>query len=199
MCSKFRFVPDVTLAERLVRDGLLGKVVLYENVFCSRVPMAGRWNADPALSGGGVLIDNGAHAADLAKIFVGRVERLSAHFGPRVQDLPVEDTVRVVFEAESGCVGTIDLSWSIHRNLDWYVALHGSKGTLRLGWKESAYVLLGGDWTPFGSGYDKKEALRAQLAEFAKVVRGLAEPRPSAEDALDSVRLIDAAYHQRGS
>jgi len=195
MASKFRYVADVQAASKLVAEGFLGDVVLYQNVFCSRVPMAGRWNSDPAVSGGGVLIDNGAHAADLAQLLVGKIARVMARFAPRVQAVPVEDTVRVLFEAESGCLGTIDLSWSIHREVDWYATVEGAKGTLRLGWRESAFKLAGAtEWTKFGSGYSKRAALTANLLEFAKVVRGAAAPRPSREESLESVLVIDACY-----
>lgn len=195
MASKFRHVADVRKARELVQAGALGAPVLYQNVFCSRVAMRGRWNADPAIAGGGVLIDNGAHAVDLARLLVGRIDQVAARFAPKVQDVSVEDTVRILFTAENGCLGSIDLSWSVHRELDWYATLEGARGTLRLGWRESALKLEGAkEWSRIGSGYDKRAALAANLAEFARVVRGEAIPAPSPDECLDSVLVIDACY-----
>jgi predicted dehydrogenase len=195
MASKFRYVPDVVRAQELLAQGVLGELVLLENSFCARVPMAGRWNAEPGISGGGVLIDHGAHSADLVRCFLGPIVRVFAHPCRRVQPLAVEDTVRCLFESVRGALAAVDLSWSLAKELDHYLLLHGSNGTLQLGWRGSRWRAAGdAAWTGFGTGYDKRAAFAAQLANFAGTVRGSEPARITPEDALESVRVIDAAY-----
>jgi predicted dehydrogenase len=195
MASKFRYVPDVVRAREILHEGALGEVLLFENVFCSRVAMAGRWNADPRLAGGGVLIDNGSHSVDLARYLIGPIARVQAQFGKPVQALQVEDTVRMLLQFEAGAMGSVDLSWSLHKELDSYVQIYGAKGTLELGWRRSRWKR--GDaanWHDFGLGYDKREAFKHQLENFAAAIDGGDVPRISAEDALQSVLVIEAAY-----
>jgi predicted dehydrogenase len=195
MASKFRYVADVAEGRRRVEAGLIGEVILFENVFCSHVDMAHRWNSRRKISGGGVLIDNGCHSVDVARFLMGPIDRVQAQFGKQVQPLEVEDTARLLFIAKSGAMGSVDLSWSLEKNVTSYVRLYGSKGTLEIGWRSSRYRL--GDrekWTAFGNGYDKLAAFRSQLRNFARTILGLEAPLITTEDALQSVLVVDAAY-----
>lgn len=194
MGSKFRFTPDVAAAHALLAEGVCGDVVLYENVFCSHVDMTRRWNAVPAHSGGGVLIDNGCHSVDLARFLLGPIASVQATFGRRVQPIPVEDTARLAFVAAGGALGAIDLSWSVHKETDHYVRVHGTRGVLEVGWRGSRCKPAGGGWRAFGHGYDKIQAFAAQLQNFAGVVRGDEAPVIGDADALASVVVIDTAY-----
>ncbi len=195
MASKFRYAADVVAAKALVTAGTVGEVILFENAFTGRVDMSRRWNSDPAVSGGGVLIDNGTHSVDLTRYFLGPLSEVHAVEGKRVQGLPVEDTARLFVRSAAGVMGSVDLSWSIDKQLDWYVTIHGSAGTVRVGWKESRYKRAGdADWTVFGRGYDKVASFAAQLANFAGAIRGTEELVITADDAVASVDVIDAAY-----
>lgn len=196
--SKFRYTADVLAARKLLDQGYCGEVVLYENVFCSHVAMAQRWHADPARSGGGVLIDNGCHSVDLARYLLGPIARIQAMFGRQAQDLAVEDTARLLFETDSGALGSIDLSWSVHKETPAYVRLHGTRGTIEIGWRESRCKRVDEPgWTVFGNGYDKVAAFAAQLRNFAGVILGGEAPVIDAADAMASVQVIDAAYRSQ--
>src|SRR2546426_12267790 len=156
MGSKFRYVDDVIRAKSIVTSGILGEIILFENAFTARVDMSSRWNSDPAVSGGGVLIDNGTHSVDLMRYFLGPLADVQAVEGKRVQRLPVEDTVRIYVRSAGGVLGSIDLSWSINKEQDAYLTIHGSGGTLLVGWKESKYRRHSdAAWAVFGKGHAK--------------------------------------------
>jgi predicted dehydrogenase len=195
MASKFRYVDDVVRAKSIVASGVLGELTLFENAFTSRVDMSRRWNSDPKVSGGGVLIDNGTHSVDLMRYFVGPLAELQVWEGCRSQGLPVEETVKVFVRSAGNVMGTIDLSWTINKELDRYFNIYGSQGTVCVGWKESKYRPASSrDWVVFGKGYDKLQALSAQLRNFCGVVRKREAPLTTPEDALASVEVIEAAY-----
>jgi predicted dehydrogenase len=195
MASKFRYVDDVIRAKSLIASGVLGEIVLFENAFTSRVDMSRRWNADPAVAGGGVLIDNGTHSVDIVRYFLGPIEAVSAVEGKRIQGLAVEDTVRLFVRTTSGVLGSIDLSWSLNKDLESYIDIYGSNGTIRVGWKESKYRPLSSqDWIVFGKGYDKVQAFRRQVENFCRAVRGEERLLIGPDDALASVQVIEAAY-----
>jgi predicted dehydrogenase len=195
MASKFRYASDVRKAREIVMDGHIGDLVFVENAFTSHVDMRNRWNSDAAISGGGVLIDNGTHSVDILRYFLGNLRDVQIVEGRRMQGLPVEDTVRLFVHNDQGVMGAADLSWSIDKALETFVRLYGSDGTILVGWKESSYRRRGqSEWRSFGNGYDKIQAFRDQLENFCDAIKGVARLVITPRDALASVEVIQAAY-----
>ena len=195
MASKFRYVEDVSAAKSLITSGVIGEVVLFENVFAGRVDMTQRWNSNPEISGGGVLIDNGTHSLDITRYFLGDLVDVQAIEGHRIQKLQVEDTVKLFARNQSNALASIDLSWSVSKEQPYYLAIYGSGGTLLVGWKESKYQRSKDkEWTVFGNGYDKVAAFVSQLNNFAGAIRGREPLVVTPDDALASVAVIEAAY-----
>ncbi len=195
MGSKFRFVEDVQEARRIIESGKLGDIVLFENTFAGFCDMSQRWNSNPEISGGGVLIDNGTHSIDIMRFLLGSVTELQDVEGRRIQNLPVEDPARLFVRNEAGAMGSIDLSWSMNKVQPHFISIYGSKGTLLVGWKESKYQVAGdSEWTVFGNGYDKVGAFSNQLKNFAAAINGEEELIINATDALASVMTMETAY-----
>ena len=196
MASKFRYVDDVIRARALIATGMLGDIQLMENVFASPVKMVGRWNADPKVSGGGVLVDNGTHSVDIVRYLLGPIVEVDTiivdSFDP---GLAVDDNVQMFATTESGAKVRIDLSWTFDKQLANYISLYGTHGVAHIGWKESRYKLAGAnDWVVFGQGYDKFAAFRANVENFCQAIDGRAPPLITFADALASVEAIRAAY-----
>jgi predicted dehydrogenase len=195
MASKFRYADDVIRAKSLVTSGVLGEIVLFENTFMARVDMSARWNSQPAIAGGGVLIDNGTHSVDIMRYFLGPLEEIYAAECRRTQGLKVEETVRVQVKSNNGVFGSMDLSWSLNKEVDHYIVIYGSHGTLRVGWKQSTYrQASAADWVTFGNGYNKVSAFRRQIENFSGAIQGEEQLRITADDAIASVEAIQAAY-----
>lgn len=195
MASKFRYTADIIEAKKRLDDGAIGDLVVFENAFTAKVDMSRRWNSDPAISGGGVLMDNGAHSLDIARYFLGPVHEMQAIEGRRLQPLPVEDTVQLFLRAGAGQMGSIDLSWSIHKERESYVDLIGERGTIKVGWKGSwIKTAASPEWVKFGDGYDKVGSFRANIANFARHLAHGEELRITIADAIANVAAINASY-----
>ncbi|HSJ70868.1 MAG TPA: Gfo/Idh/MocA family oxidoreductase [Acidimicrobiia bacterium] len=195
MASKFRYVSDLDAARKLIRSGRIGRPVTVDVTFASHVDMSGRWNSDPAISGGGVLIDNGTHAVDIVRYLVGGIRRVSAMRGITNSRLDVEDTGVMLSETIDGAVATVAVSWAMAPNSPSYVTVHGTDGTIEVGWAGSrSRSGVDGEWVPFGDGYAKLDALRLNVENFAAARLGKEEMRISRADALASVTVIAATY-----
>lgn len=195
MASKFRYVDDIKKAKSIVESGILGELILFENTFAGHVDMSSRWNSDPSISGGGVMIDNGTHSVDIARYLLGPLAEIQAVEGNRIQDLQVEDTVRMFARSEKGVMASIDLSWSLNKQQPYFASLYGADGTVLVGWQESKYRRNSDqDWIVFGEGYDKYKAFTAQLENFAGAIHGDEALTITPVDALASVAVIEVAY-----
>jgi predicted dehydrogenase len=195
MGSKFRFVPDIIHAKGLIQAGILGQVLEFEADFRDPIDMRNRWNIRRELSGGGVLMDSGSSAVDIARYFFGSILGVHAEEGFRIQSKDVEDTVRLAVRTTSGVLGMIHLSWTLKNPGDDYFRIFGTQGNICVGWKKSIYRPSGAiDWIHFGEGYNTQKALTLQTGHFINVVAGEEIPEISANDELESVRTIENAY-----
>ena len=195
MASKFRYVEDVVRAKSIVRSGILGEILLVENAFTSYIDMSQRWNSQRDTSGGGVLIDNGTHSIDIMRYFLGPLNDVQVIEGTRGHGLEVEETVQMFVRSADGVLGRIDLSWSINKELENYIQIYGTKGTVVVGWKASKYRQnTSNEWIVFGQGYDKIQAFRSNIVNFCGGIRGEEALLVTPQDAIASVQVIEAAY-----
>ena len=195
MASKFRFCDDVVTAHDMLNSGAIGTPTMLDNVFTGVVDMTRRWNSDPEVSGGGVLIDNGTHSVDIVRYLLGQITEVLAIAGPRMQQMLVEDSVKLLARTEDGKQASIETSWSVHKDHSAFISVYGTEGTIEVGWKGSR-IRKGktGAWEEFGTGYNKVASFTRQIDHFVGVLNGEDKMLPDAHDALSSVLVIQAAY-----
>jgi predicted dehydrogenase len=124
-----------TAAARAVRDvvekGALGDVFAADLTFHNAYGPDKPWFFDPALSGGGCLIDLGIHLVDVVLWTLGwpRVESCRAW----LRGKPVETYAVVELELASGAHVRIACSWNLHAGADAVIdaSFHGTDGGAR--------------------------------------------------------------------
>lgn len=196
MASKFRYVGDVIRTKGIISSGLLGSLVYYENCFSAPVDMSNRWNSDPKIGGGGVLVDNGTHSVDIVRYLIGPIKSVRASDMSATAEQQVEDTVLLSFSTVNNMRGTITLSWNIPLDRNAYIGMYGTEGRLRVNWDEASYQYTSHpEWIPFGYGYDKVNAFKRQVQNFVETIKGKAEPLISEQESLASIAVMEASYH----
>jgi predicted dehydrogenase len=194
LATKFRHVPDLIRTRELIAEGTIGDPVAFTIEFSSVVDMTQRWNRCPELGGGGVIIDNGCHAFDIVSFLFGAISRLLATRLKQGQRLEVEDSATILVGASRELIGRIEVSWSLPGTSETYVKVHGTRGSIDIGWRASHLRLAGSSPQVIGRGYDKTDAHRRMLGKFCEVVRGARRPWISPGECLRTVAAVDAAY-----
>jgi predicted dehydrogenase len=131
----YRFAEAMQAVRALVRSGGLGPIhavnLLFHNAYGPDKP----WFYDPALSGGGCLMDLGIHLVDLAlwTLDFPEVAQVAAHLrseGGPVWDGRVEDYAAATLTLETGAVVQLACSWRLHAGMDAVIAaeFYGGEG-----------------------------------------------------------------------
>lgn len=104
-----RFAGQHQRAFEFISAGRLGKPVFARaQLSCWYPAMPGAWRQDPALGGGGALMDMGSHCLDLLEMFFGRIKTVSCICANQVHPYGVEDSALVSLKFENGALGVVD-------------------------------------------------------------------------------------------
>ncbi len=102
-------------ARELIAQGQLGNLNLVRMQFSCWYPeIHGAWRQNPALSGGGCVMDLAVHCMELFHSITGEeITDCKAYLSARTFDYEVEDSAVIMFRSESGILGHIDVNFNI--------------------------------------------------------------------------------------
>ena len=190
ICFVMRYWPIYRRIKGLIESGGLGEIVEIKGHLVKWMSRAeGAWRTDPQRSGGGALIDVGAHYLDLFRYLIGDFDQIVYMGSRRVFGWKVEESAFVLVRFRGGIHGTLGISFTVPRpgNL---VEIYGTKGTLLLG--DQLRVT-----TERGTTEEKAEFpdyYSPLMAHFRRCVEEEEEPLASGLDGLKNMEAIEGAY-----
>jgi predicted dehydrogenase len=195
-----RFAAPYAAAARAVGEGAIGDIVGVRVAMGHGGPEGwtrdAGWFRDPALAGGGALLDLGIHVADLLRAVTGlEVAEVSA-FVRRPSERAVEEAGSVALSFANGAIGSLSASWTVRGAADHQLLVHGTEGTLTV--ERGAAVVRpagGGDKVALEPPSPAPDLLR----NFVETCRGEAAPIVTATDGRDALAIIEAAYRSAAS
>lgn len=208
-----RFDPVNQEVLRLLREDEIGSVSLvrirHGHGWGLEPHFARSWLACRQYAGGGALLDEGVHAADLLLCCFGKPELVvGAATTNLVTGFEVEDTGIVVFRYSSGMISEIVTSW-VWPAAAVSVEMYGDRGTILITGTDGASrnaaddelrvfrregSRKGWDVLPVKTSF-KSEGYHGQvLREFLKCLKGGLPSPISEQDGRNASLLIDAAY-----
>jgi predicted dehydrogenase len=183
--------------KRAVDQGDIGDVVAIRGTNRGRCPFG--WFTEPALSGGGAVIDHTVHVTDLMRWLLGsEVVEVYAETSNRMFGLGFEDTGFLSLQFGNGVFATLDSSWSRPKSFptwgDVTLSVVGTKGTLTLDMFSQNLVLYsdktgGVSWSNWGSNIDL-----LMLGAFVDAVASGSTVPISGVDGLRAAQVALAAY-----
>jgi len=201
-----RHHPGVQLARRWFEDGRVGEPLFLR----ARYGIGGRtgyeqeWRADPRVVGGGQLMEQGIHAVDLARWFLGDFSQVTCFVANSFwKTEPLEENGFALYRTPAGAVASIHSSLTQWRNLfsfevygrDGYVAVEGLGG----GYGTERAILGKRDFAaPFSEevvefrGEDR--SWFEEWREFEASIKDGREPLGDGRDGFEALRLVYAAY-----
>lgn len=193
-----RFHPAVVELRKLIDAGTLGAPVVCRVMFSGYLALKGNHRANPKLSGGGCLVDNGSHAADLFRYLAGEPTQVQAFIGTVGQELEVEDVGVVQLNAGGRVFGQIANSFSLpvgSNVVEWF----GTKGTAVVsywmpGAPDLAYRLAGQKEQVVVDCSTLPDRFTGEISHFLDCVRTGKQPRVTVYDGLQVSRIVTAAY-----
>ncbi len=205
-----RYHPALQKARELVDTGALGPLMFLRGRYGhgGRKGYEQEWRADPKLSGGGELIDQGVHLIDLASWFLGEFPNISGHAVTSFWDMPVDDNAFLSLRTESGQTAWLHVSCTEWKNLfsleiygrDAKIAidgLGGSYGTERC----TFYKMLPQMGPPDISTWDYPEAdgsWSLELAAFEEDIRSRRIPTPGLQEGIRTLEIVENIYRSSG-
>jgi len=193
-----RFDPAYAEVARAIGAGEYGKVELFRSQSTDPRPAPEVYIAASA----GFFRDSVIHDLDTARFVVGEVERVTALGRVLVDPLYAKygdvDTSVITLEFAGGALGVLMNSRRTVYGHDLRVEVHAERGKLvaederatKL-WRYDAHGLHGDFYDHFLDRF--RDAYRVELQAFVDAVRAGRPPEPGAHDAIETLRLADAA------
>ena len=166
------------------------------------------WRADPALSGGGELIDQGVHLIDLARWCFGDFVTVDGYAQTCFWDMPVDDNAFLLLRTATDQTAFLHASCSEWKNtFSWEIygragklqidGLGGSYGVERLVW----YRMLPQMGPPETTAWEFPMADNSWDTEMSEFFEDIEKERPSSPglaDALAVLEIVERIYEHSG-
>jgi UDP-N-acetyl-2-amino-2-deoxyglucuronate dehydrogenase len=205
-----RFKTDLLRLKSWMDSGVLGKLILADaRVKWYRPPAYyadSKWRGTLRWDGGGALINQAIHTADLLLWVCGDVRAVQAVRKTALHQIEAEDTLVAALEFENGAIGSFQATTSVYPGYPRRVELTGSEGTVIIEHDRLVAADLRNPPADFQStGNDRNASAssptvgdvrghQAALADFVQAIQTNGEPRCSGVEGRKSLALVEAIY-----
>lgn len=205
-----RFHPALLRARELIDLGALGPLMFIRGRYGhgGRPGYDREWRADPNLSGGGELIDQGVHLIDLAHWFLGDFIRVQGHAANYFWEMPVEDNAFLSLRTATGQIAWLHVSCTEWKNL-FSFEIYGRTGKLHIEGLGGSYGVerliyykmmpqMGPPETTVWEYPRKDSSWKLEMEAFLEDIRLRRTPAPGLREARSTLEVVEQIYKSGG-
>ncbi len=201
-----RYHPAMRKARELIDAGELGDLMFIRGRYGhgGRIGYEKEWRANPALSGGGELIDQGVHLIDLSRWFLGNFTEIQGFAHTYFWDMSVDDNAFMTLKTEKSQTAFLHVSCTEWKNLfsleiyGHHAKLHieglgGSYGVEKLSFYKMLPEMGPPDTTIWE--YPRGDtSWKFEFEEFLEDVRLGRTPSANLNDAREALIVVEKIY-----
>jgi len=205
-----RFHPAFIKAREIFESGVMGELMFIRARYGhgGRVGYDQEWRANPKLSGGGELIDQGIHLIDLAHWFLGDFKKVAGHAATYFWKMPVDDNAFLSLRTVKGQTAWLHVSCTEWKNL-FSFEIYGRNTKLHiegLGGSYGVEKLFHYQMKPEMGIPDTKvyefpgadESWKIEMTQFEEDVRAKRKPDAGLAEARAALQIVETIYEKSG-
>ena len=205
-----RYHPALQKAKEIVDSGGLGELMFIRARYGhgGRIGYDKEWRANPSLSGGGVLIDQGPHLIDLSRWFLGDFTAIQGFAHTYYWDMPVDDNGFMILKTEKQQVAFLHASCTEWKNM-FSMEIYGRDGKLDISGLGGSYGverLIHFRMLPEMGPPESKtwefpmgdNSWAVELEEFYEDIRRDRTPEAGLNDAYEVLKVVQTIYKESG-
>jgi predicted dehydrogenase len=205
-----RFHPAFRKAREIFESGVMGELMFIRARYGhgGRIGYDQEWRADPKLSGGGELIDQGIHLIDLAGWFLGNFAKVDGHATTYFWKMPVDDNAFLSLRTAQGQTAWLHVSCTEWKNLfsfeiyGRHTKLHieglgGSYGVEKL-YHYQMKPEMGIPDIQVHEFPGPDESWRREMGEFENDVQLKRKPDAGLAEARSALQIVETIYGKSG-
>lgn len=195
-------------AREIVDQGELGELMFIRARYGhgGRVGYDKEWRANPHLSGGGELIDQGVHLIDLARWFLGDFHDVQGSAHTFFWDMPVDDNGFMLLKTSKQQVAFLHASCTEWKNL-FSFEIYGRTGKIDInglggsyGVERMSFYKMSPSMGPpetFIQEYPMADdSWEVEFAEFLDDIQKKRQPTPGLQDAHAALHIVEEIYRK---
>jgi len=197
-------------AKEIVESGVIGELMFIRGRYGhgGRVGYNKEWRANPALSGGGELIDQGPHLIDLSRWFLGNFSEVEGFAHTYFWDMPVDDNGFMILMTPKKQTAFLHVSCTEWKNL-FSLEIYGRIGKIEISGLGGSYGVekltqfkmlpqMGPPETISWEYPMSDDSWSTEMAEFYDDIDLNRSSSPGLIDAFEVLKIIGQIYKRSG-